>query len=269
MKNRPTTDYRAVFSDMDGTLLDREHRIPERNRAAIARLQARGIPFVLASGRPSFSMLAYHRDIGAADMVSMNGALIFDKDDRILRSVPLGSELFHHAQTLLPRDDPRFAINYYHHLDWFTDHPEHDSVQFERRITGRDPRTDRHNLRDAHKIMICGDGDDILSLQTELRHELPMLDVYRSHRCYLEVMHPDSGKGKAMAFLAERYDIPLDACIALGDNDNDISMLRRAGLAVVMDNAEDSIKAHADIIAAAHYDCGFADIIDTYFPPLP
>lgn len=266
MKNHPTTDYRAVFSDMDGTLLDREHRIPPRNRAAIARLQRRGIPFVLASGRPSFSMLAYHRDIGAADMISMNGALIFDQNDRVLRSVALEREQVQAVQAVLPRGDSRFAINYYHYLDWFTDHPAHDSVQFERRLTGREPRTDCQHLRGAHKIMICGDADDILALQHVLRHELPGFDIYRSHRCYLEVMHPDSGKGNAMAFLAERYGIALHACIALGDNDNDIGMLRRAGLAVAMANAEDGVKAHADLVAAAHYDCGFADIIDVYFP---
>ena len=112
--------------------------------------------------------------------------------------------------------------------------------------------------------MISGTAEDILTLQNTLRAELTGLDIYRSHRCYLEIMHPQSGKGKAMAFLAERYGIPLSACIALGDNDNDIGMLRRAGLAVVMDNAEDSVKSHAHIIAAPHHQSGFADIIEKH-----
>ena len=112
--------------------------------------------------------------------------------------------------------------------------------------------------------MISGTAEDILTLQNTLRAELTGLDIYRSHRCYLEIMYPQSGKGKAMAFLAERYGIPLSACIALGDNDNDIGMLRRAGLAVVMDNAEDSVKSHAHIIAAPHHQSGFADIIEKH-----
>ena len=265
MKNRPTTEpYQAVFSDMDGTLLDREHRIPPRNLAAIAYLRTRGIPFVLASGRPSYSMRRYHQDIDGGDMICLNGAQVLDKHGNILRDTALDNEQIRAIRRVLPRGDQRYAIHYYHHLDWYTETPADSSVQFEKNITGREPRLDCDNLHHAHKIMISGTAEDILTLQNTLRAELTGLDIYRSHRCYLEIMHPQSGKGKAMAFLAERYGIPLSACIALGDNDNDIGMLRRAGLAVVMDNAEDSVKSHAHIIAAPHHQSGFADIIEKH-----
>lgn len=258
--------YRAVFSDMDGTLLDREHRIPPRNRAAIARLQALGIPFCLASGRPFFSMLDYHRDIGGGDMISMNGALILDERQRPLRSVTFSDDELCHIQRFLPRNHPDFSINYYHYEDWFSDNAEHPSVYFEQRITGRTPRLDTQNLRSVHKILICADADSILALQHVLREALPGYGILRSHRCYLEVIHPESGKGNAMAFLAGRYGVPLSACIAFGDNDNDLDMFQRAGLAVAMDNAEDSVKAQAHRVTAAHHECGFADIIDSCFP---
>ena len=73
-----------------------------------------------------------------------------------------------------------------------------------------------------------------------------------------------TGKGAALLALAEKFGVMPSETMSFGDSGNDISMIEAAGVGVVMDNARDEIKAHADLIAPSNQDEGVAQIIEKY-----
>ena len=79
---------------------------------------------------------------------------------------------------------------------------------------------------------------------------------------WIEGMPAGISKGSAIKVIAEKEGINLDEVIAFGDGENDISMLEVAGTAVAMENAMESVKAHADIIALNNLEDGVAIILE-------
>ena len=90
------------------------------------------------------------------------------------------------------------------------------------------------------------------------------LTVLRSHELFTEVTPPNASKGNALAFLADRYGISQAETIAVGDSDNDISMIRWAGLGVAMGNAAPEVIAAADWVAPSVFDDGLAAVIEEF-----
>ena len=75
-------DYKLIATDMDGTLLDDKHLISEGNIQAIKDVQKKGVKFVLASGRPSFAMMNYAKqlemDKNGGYVLAFNGGQLID-----------------------------------------------------------------------------------------------------------------------------------------------------------------------------------------------
>ena len=88
--------------------------------------------------------------------------------------------------------------------------------------------------------------------------------MLRSHELFTEVTPPNASKGNALAFLADHYGIAKGETIAVGDSDNDISMIRWAGLGVAMGNAAPEVIAAADRVAPSVFDDGLAAVVEEY-----
>jgi Cof subfamily protein (haloacid dehalogenase superfamily) len=90
------------------------------------------------------------------------------------------------------------------------------------------------------------------------------LQVVQSWDHLIEITGPDVSKGKALARLAAHLDVPRSATLAIGDQDNDVSMIAWAGVGVAMGNASPAAKAVADIVAPPLEEEGAAQIIEHY-----
>lgn len=78
--------FQAIFSDIDGTLLNPQHQLSPRNRAAGRAVEAAGIPIVLVSARPPAAMRPLAEALGPGlPLIALNGALILDGTDRIIQ----------------------------------------------------------------------------------------------------------------------------------------------------------------------------------------
>ena len=77
--------YKLIATDMDGTLLNDEHLISEGNIETIKEIQKKGVKFVLASGRPSFAMFEYAKELEMARyggyVLAFNGGQLIDMKD--------------------------------------------------------------------------------------------------------------------------------------------------------------------------------------------
>ncbi|MPN29713.1 Sugar phosphatase YidA [bioreactor metagenome] len=88
------------------------------------------------------------------------------------------------------------------------------------------------------------------------------VSVSQSLRDNLEVMNKGINKGNAIRILGEIYGIKREEIIAMGDNENDISMIEYAGMGIAMGNAVDDLKKKADYITACYDEDGVAQAIE-------
>lgn len=81
---------------------------------------------------------------------------------------------------------------------------------------------------------------------------------------YLDINIKNTNKGSAVKFLAEYLGIDLKEVIGIGDNENDLNMVKEAGLGVAMANSCKVVKENCDVITESNNDCGVAKIINQY-----
>ncbi|MGN1231225.1 MAG: HAD-IIB family hydrolase, partial [Anaerotignum sp.] len=91
------------------------------------------------------------------------------------------------------------------------------------------------------------------------------VNLFYSSEIYLEFVKKSVSKGNALEATAREAGVDLKDTIAIGDSDNDLSMILKAGLGVAMKNGEAHVKAAADYITQR--DCeenGVAEVIEKF-----
>lgn len=259
--------YRAIYSDIDGTLLNRAHRMSPRTLAITRRLAQAGIPIILVSARPPLAITPFTDAIGGKQpLIAFNGALILDGDLNELYSVTLDDADLHHLETLLENDPAITSINYYQGTHWYSPDPDNFWTVQEGDITGLRATKRPASLTNVHKILVMGDAPVIRALQERLKPQFPHLEIHRSKDEYLEIVNKRATKAQAIAFMGERLGVPAAESVAFGDNYNDLDMLRYAGYSVAMGNAPDDIKAECSIVTAPNDEDGLAQVLERLFP---
>ena len=248
-----------LFLDLDGTLLNDKKEITEGNRRAIGEALAKGRRIVVTSGRPLKSSLAQARRLGLAGegccVIAYNGASIYD--------CTAGKEIF--RRTLDPEvlyavfDEARrrdIYIQTYDNEDVVTE--QESRVENARRYCaaiGLDYRI----IRDVRRDLAA---PPVKALFIDYQRREPLEDMERwlhaglagradcffSSPWFLEVVPTGVSKGAAVTELCARLGIGVEDAIAAGDECNDVSMLRAAGLGAAMANAVPAAKEAADYV---------------------
>ena len=257
--------YKAIFSDIDGTLLNSQHQITARTEAAIKNVIGKGIPFIPVSARPPYAITPYTEQLQTQQaIICYSGALILDKNLTALYSVLIEpQDLMRLNQILFAY--PQLSINHYSGLDWFSNDLTNSWTIQESDITGLKANQLADNLTDVHKVLVMGEALDIQVLEQKLKEKLPHLSIHRSKPEYLEIMNKAATKAKAIRFMEQYLNITAHEVIAFGDNFNDLDMLEYAGLSVAMGNAPDEIKQVAKEVTANNNEDGIALILEREF----
>ncbi|WP_435532132.1 HAD family hydrolase [Rhodococcus antarcticus] len=264
-----------VASDVDGTLLDGTDRVSPRTRAAIEAVRARGVPFVLVTGRPPRWIAPVVDQLGFAPMaVCANGAVLYDPaTDEVVSAQLLPVELLREvadvAERLLPgcglaaervgrsaHDDatPQFvaAPGYVH--AWLNP----DDVEVEDHLVLAEPAV---KLLVRHPEMTSG------SMAAALRVELDgLVDLtWSTDNGLVELAAPGVTKASGLSAVAHTLAVPASHVVAFGDMPNDVPMLRWAGLGVAMGNAHPDALAVADEVAPPNTQDGVAQVLERWW----
>ncbi|MDD4171628.1 MAG: HAD-IIB family hydrolase, partial [Syntrophomonas sp.] len=113
---------------------------------------------------------------------------------------------------------------------------------------------------DAMKIMaISRDEEKLLAMERHLKSSYAdKLHITRSKPHFLEVMHPEADKSKALEVIARHYKIDREEVMAIGDSYNDMEMIKWAGVGVAMGNAVQALQDRADFVTASNIEEGVA-----------
>ena len=236
---------RAIFFDVDGTLVSfRTHVISPAVLEALHALRARGIRLFVASGRHK-GMLSYVRSAFPFDgYVTLSGQYCF-AGERVLYRNPMEPEAA--AELVAAVESEGFSCIFLEGEEIYINRVDDKSRQFFRELSVDMPpvRPPRYALgRELYQ------GVTFLDKAHEglLLGRAPHVKATRWHPNFLDVIPAAGGKDRGMDAVLDYFGIPLEESMAFGDGENDLSMLRHAGIGVAMGSADGEVKAGADYV---------------------
>ncbi len=261
---------RLVICDIDGTLVRHDKSLPQENIEAIKDLLARGVAVSLISARPIAGMRPIIAALGlTGPFGAFNGGMVFDHDEAVLadQQIPAGT-----AQALLAQFAEAGVTRWvFSDGRWLTSNMLDPHSPRERISSGLAPETGDMMAAAANADKLVAVSDDpVLLAKIEARARASAgrtASVVRSQTYYLDVTASGANKGDGVTTLAAAFGVPLEQIAVLGDNANDVSMFRVAGLSIAMGQAEPGVQAEADFVAADNEHCGVADGIARFVLP--
>lgn len=252
---------RAMFIDMDGTLLRSSNEISQRNAEAINRLINQGVKVFLATGRQYEITAPYHRMLGLkTPMICLNGASIHDGitgDVAGKKPVILDEGRFHRiinensCNVIVHTTDGLFCNRTSKEVDVWTREgkvpPRYIGDLREadyRNVLKYTVKTGRHG---SHMSHLFSDEADVINWQDGF-----------------EIVAPGVSKWAAIKTLIGAFGINPEETATIGDGPNDIQMLTGAGIGVAMENAVPETKTAADVVTGHHESDGLAEFIEQY-----
>ncbi|MCQ5128561.1 Cof-type HAD-IIB family hydrolase [Butyricicoccus faecihominis] len=281
--------YRLIAIDLDGTLLDENSRVPPENARAIRQAQLNGAQVALCTGRNYLDAGWYSEQLLApADWaVTANGAdvrplpqgepvLFAGLDDAALAALQAVCAAFGTDPCLYTATHMYYGWEFEKFVRTLRETYGHDIFGGQQRenlifVQTEDAwrevlRCERGRITKA--ILYHGDTavvDEMTAAldRTGLFETAPSV-MYGGKLKNVEVNSRGVHKGRGLEALAGRLGCGMEGVLALGDSDNDLSMLRMAGLGVAMENALPSVRAAADAVTASNLACGVARAIEKY-----
>ena len=267
-KEQNMSRIKLIMSDIDGTILDKNHQLDSHLIELMPLLKQCNIPFVLASARSPLGIAPISKELGITDfpIACYNGALI-SLGDKILSQHSIDKSELLLLHDFLKKEFPTVSINVYSGKDWLVNTID-EWVEIEATITGESPKVTSlaDFIRDektlVHKLLLIDNTDTIQKLQKTLSSiDFPQTDFYLSKDNYLEVTHNQVSKKQALLELANYYQLPLTSIMTLGDNYNDIPMIETAGLGIAMGNAPRDVKTCAKAVTDSNEQNGVSKAI--------
>ncbi len=262
--------YRAIFSDIDGTLLNSSHQIPPKTRAKIQEIVERGIPFVLVSARMPDGMIFIRDALGKPQpMICYSGALVVDEHKQPLYSAHMPQEEAFAVGSFIRQLNKDIAVNLYAGDNWIVENRENPWVKSEMAITKTGVTEADFGKKEVfqgiHKILCMGEAEQIFALEKKLKEKFPALRIYRSKDTYLEIMSMKASKSDAICQLEKYFQVKREEIVAFGDGCNDVDMVKYAGLGVAMENADPAVKTAADLVTLTNDAEGIRKVLDALF----
>lgn len=273
------TVYDLVAIDLDGTLLDGQGRVPARNREALHRAHAAGFKVVLCTGRayPETRPIVERLGLDLDATVTVGGALINDAaTGRTLERTPFAPALAREAAAWLQRRG--------HTLLWLIDADAHDFDGFVVAGPNRHAAVDLWLERSPVTMRECAapPGDEFPPLRLTIVDETGVLEelspriaadfagrvthnvlrVMSFGFTVIEAFDARVSKWSAIESLCRRWTIDPRRTVAIGDDVNDVSMIRCAGLGVAVANAVPAARDVARRVVAGNEACGVADLLE-------
>lgn len=236
-----------VFCDLDNTLLDSNREISQENLEAIRNFESKGNHFIICSGRVPFALKKYQDILNSKDVVTSNGALIIS-NNKIIKKQLLSYEIAKYVTQYAM--DNMINVRYY-----LMDHMvllNNDINNPQGFIYPGSIFVDKENVyksienKEIIKVAFFSNDKELLDkAEKEILKNIPNVEISFSSKEFMEINAINQNKGNGIIDYCKLNNIDLKDTIALGDNDNDIPMLKVAGYSACPSN---SIKEVKDIV---------------------
>lgn len=265
--------YKIVFSDIDGTLLNKDRELSPGTIEAIKKLKNK-VPFILISARMPAAMRHLQKELNIHNLplICYNGGLILT-DNKAISS----TEIPYHILEKLHQWNSRIQchLSLYHMDEWYVPQMdkwaerEYNNTKVLPEVKSNEEVIKKWKEEDkgAHKIMAMGKEAYIDQIRDFLESNFPnQLHLYRSKDTYLEIAPKSISKFTAVELLLEKqYGFSITETVAIGDNYNDVEMLKHVGYGVAVGNARPEAIEAANVVAGQSIEDGVAKILGEIF----
>lgn len=280
---------KLIASDMDGTLLNEKMEVSSRNIQAIKDAEKNGIEFLIATGRGLSEAKPFLKNHVHPGFITLNGAEVFDPKEKLISSNPLSREAQKKVVELFNKYNVYFEVITDKGI--FSNDREARVTNLANLLMKLNPGTSyKQALKDTQervKMMpmnFVDNYDDVLNndsyqimkligfnehqhrvlapLKKEITKTIKDVVPTSSSPNNVEVNSIDAQKGIALLQYADNKNILPEEIMAIGDNLNDYSMIKSAGVGVAMANAIPAIKEIAQTQTDSNINDGVAQIIE-------
>lgn len=258
--------YRLIATDVDGTLLDDESRMPPLNREALLQCRKRGIEVILATGKTMASIKDLVAELGLKlPQVTLNGSMTVSPDMKVVRASRIDPGIYSDVIGFIKENGypPVVAMDdgklYAEEL-----HPDlryiHEIGEEFIKVDSIRSELFRSNTVDIYIPITSSDP-----LDKALRQKYSgRLQFIRSGKYFFDILNMEATKGNALLKIIDRLGIKPEEVAVFGDSPNDLSMFGMAGLKVAVKNAYPEVLKAADIITDESYNSGLGKAVYKY-----
>lgn len=269
--------YKLIAIDMDGTLLNSNDEISERNKMILSKAIGQDIFIILSTGRIFRSALHYSEYVGIRNpIIACNGAMIVSNGgNKIIYENAIKTELSKEIIRLAEENNiyyhfyDRDTFYYKKNYDIYMQYYKYYEGNFRRQNVNLKSFDNPLNILNRinpkiYKFVLIEDNTNKLSAFRKKLENITGISVSSSWNNNIEVMNEGVSKGSGLEYLTEALNIDSSQVVAIGDNENDMSMFKVAGLAVAMANGDKTIREYADVITTNNDEDGVANAIERY-----
>lgn len=286
--------YKLIAIDLDGTLLNSYGEISLKNREAIKYALEKNVKVILASGRDPQTMKKISLELGINDfLIAGNGASIYDikLEKNILENF---IEKEKALKIIKICKENSIFFNVYTDAGIITESLNYNVKVFnnENNYKPNDKRTNIEIVKDIYdyiennemnilKIIICDESKIIFSNIIEKLKNIKGVEVleiehmskkiiktgtqeYKIEYFYTEVTNKNANKWEAIEYLSKQLDIEKEEIICIGDNMNDLKMVKNSGVGIVMKNSALEKQNIADYVTEDNNSDGVGNAIYKY-----
>ncbi len=256
---------KLVAIDLDGTLLNQNHTVSKLNKKAINMVREKEIKVVLCSGRTIHNLLGFAKELGINGVtdyvVGYNGAgAVLVQNEEFIYSECLSGIDAKFIAKICEEVDANFTVHTFttSMTPRLNPYSIHESSLNGVELLLKHPR-ELHDDEMVTKVLILDDPEKISNYEDHIRKNLSEnYHIVRSMPMYLEVMKKGISKFSGIMAVADRHQIKKEEIMALGDAQNDLEIIKEAGIGIAMGNAEESIRNQADFVTKTNNEDGVA-----------
>jgi Cof subfamily protein (haloacid dehalogenase superfamily) len=281
---------KLIVTDLDGTLLNEECEISAQNAQTLLAAEAQGIEVAVATGRNYGNAKAVCERAGLRPhIICNNGSFVYTKEGKKIAAIALGHEHISHAVDWLGARRYFYTLCTAHAVYIPKTAKEIVYEEYKQAVNIVEDRSMEEMQEGLEKYMamdtavLVDDFSEVLARHEEvgnisvitldldkLQHgrnyfsEYPGMAMAVAGSDIFEMIHNEASKGSALEKLAKHLGVALGEAMAIGDNYNDLSMLRKAGISVAIGNAEEDVKKACMCVSLTNVQDGVAHIVQRF-----
>lgn len=257
---------KLIATDIDGTILIPEGEFTESVKQCILKLKETGIKVVLVTGRMNAAAIKIAKELSlTTPVVSYQGGLIVEGNKKLYERYLTTEQ----AERVIDwAKQEKIHINLYNDDILYT---EADCYEIKRYCNNLHTEHRVKNFNEIQKTKInkllaidYNNPDRISRYEKELPNIFPDLYIVKSTPYFLEFSNPEASKKCAVEFLQKYWKLEKEEILTIGDQNNDIALLRAGGLKIAMGNATEELKKEANYITESVYSDGFVKAIEKF-----
>lgn len=273
--------YKMVCIDMDGTLLGKGRNISEKNKEIIKKAHEKGVEIVVTTGRIYNNAAYFSHILGVkSPVIAANGAIVREKNNNnIIYEGSIPSLDCLEIIKLLNKykisfqfytTDTIYCSNLISEMAtklFMTKQIGYEMLKIKYirvdKIEKWEKILEKYEGKMTKCIALSPKTKKVETVKKALR-KMNNITCYGSGKRGIEINCKEVSKGNAVKLLGEYYGIRSDEIMCIGDNENDISMIKYAGLGVAMGNAIEELKAVSDYVTESNKEDGVALAIQKF-----